>query len=335
LKKNVNVCKQIPDTDPLTKMILTRQKNIMNPPEHEKSTAALKSVFAAIFLTGFKIMVGVFSGSLGILAEAAHSGLDLVAALVTFFAVRASGKPADRQHPYGHGKIENLSALFEALLLLLTCAWIIKESIHRLIYHSGDVNASLWTFAVMLVSIGVDFSRSRMLLRVARKHKSQALEADALHFSTDIWSSSVVIVGLIGVKLAACFPPLHWLIKMDSVAALAVGGIVVWVSARMGWRTILELLDTAPLDLDEKIKQIAESVANVKNCHAVRIRCAGPETFIDAHLVLEGNMPLSEAHRITDLVEEAIRKEIPGAGITVHAEPLAEPPPAAADIRAR
>ena len=91
----------------------------------------------------------------------------------------------------------------------------------------------------------------------------------------------------------------------------------------------------APLDLDEKIKQIAESVANVKNCHAVRIRCAGPETFIDAHLVLEGNMPLSEAHRITDLVEEAIRKEIPGADITVHAEPLAEPPPAAADIRAR
>jgi cation diffusion facilitator family transporter len=298
----------------------------MNQPEQGKKTAALKSVFAAMFLAMFKIIVGLFSGSLGILAEAAHSGLDLVAALVTYFAVRVSGKPADRQHLYGHGKIENLSALFEALLLLLTCAWIISEAIHRLIFHSGGVRATIWTFAVMLVSIGVDFSRSRMLLRMARKHKSQALEADALHFSTDIWSSGVVLVGLGGVKVAEWFPQFHWLIKTDSVAALAVGGIVVWVAGRMGWRTISELLDSAPLEMDMKIKQIAESVPNVKNCHAVRVRCAGPETFIDAHLALEGNLPLVEAHRITDQVEDAIRKEIPGADITVHVEPL-EPPP--------
>jgi cation diffusion facilitator family transporter len=157
--------------------------------DNEKNIAALSSVGAAVFLTGLKIVVGLLSGSLGILAEAAHSTLDFAAAIITFFAVRAASKPADREHTYGHGKVENLSALVETLLLLGTCGWIIYQSVTRLASGQVIVKASIWTFAVMFVSIVVDVSRSRMLYRIAAKHRSQALEADALHFSTDIWSS--------------------------------------------------------------------------------------------------------------------------------------------------
>jgi cation diffusion facilitator family transporter len=296
----------------------------MHTAEHEKNTAALNSVLAASFLTAMKIVVGVMSGSLGILAEAAHSGLDFAAALVTLFAVRASSKPADAQHQYGHGKIENLSALFEALLLLVTCIWIIKEAVHRLLGGGGPVNASIWAFAVILVSITVDVSRSRMLMRIARKHKSQALEADALHFSTDVWSSVVVLIGLAGVKIAALFPSLKWLEEADSVAALGVAGIVVWVSAKLGMRTINELIDRAPEDVAGKVTAAAESVDGVKGCHAVRVRCSGPKVFIDAHVELEGDISLKEAHRLMDLVEDAVRVEIPDADVTVHAEPREE-----------
>lgn len=301
--------------------------------EREKNAAALNSVLAAIFLTAMKLVVGVLSGSLGIMAEAAHSALDLAAAVVTLFAVRMSSKPADNQHLYGHGKIENLSALFEALLLLVTCLWIIREAVHRLIGGRIDVDVSFWTFAVMGTSIVVDYSRSRMLHRMAVKYKSQALEADALHFSTDIWSSVVVILGLFGVLLAEWSPKFNFLREADSIAALFVAAIVIWVSCRLGYRTILELLDTAPKDVAARVREIALSVDNVKGCHAVRVRNSGSEVFIDAHLELEGSLSLNEAHRLTELVEEAIHKEIPGADVTVHAEPLTESPGAASEPR--
>ncbi|MCJ7783362.1 MAG: cation diffusion facilitator family transporter, partial [Desulfobacterales bacterium] len=146
---------------------------------HEKRWAALSSVIAAVGLTGFKIIVGLTTGSLGILAEAAHSGLDLMAAVMTFLAVGISGKPADRNHLYGHGKAENLSALFETLLLLVTCFWILYEATHRLLFHPVALKVTFWSFAVMITSIVVDVSRSRVLYRAARKYNSQALEADA------------------------------------------------------------------------------------------------------------------------------------------------------------
>jgi cation diffusion facilitator family transporter len=292
--------------------------------EHEKKSAAFKSVVAAVFLTGLKLVVGWVSGSLGIMAEAAHSALDLAAAVVTYFAVKMSSKPADKQHLYGHGKIENLSALFESLLLLGTCLWIIHEAVGRLMGGRIDVDVSIWTFAVMGVSIVIDFTRSRMLHRMAVKHKSQALEADALHFSTDIWSSAVVIIGLCGVWLAEQSPRFDFLKEADSIAALFVAAIVIWVSGKLGYRTILELLDTAPKDVATRVKEIALSVENVRGCHAVRVRNSGPEVFIDAHLELEGSLSLTEAHRLTELVEEAIRKEIVGADVTVHAEPLGD-----------
>ncbi len=294
----------------------------------EKNTAALSSVGAAFLLTGLKIVVGLLTGSLGILAEAAHSGLDLAAAIVTLIAVRASSKPPDPGHAYGHGKVENLSALVETLLLFVTCAWIISESVHRLTASHVAVEATWWAFGVMGISIVVDVSRSRMLFRVAAKHRSQALEADALHFSTDIWSSAVVIVGLLGVKAAQWNPNLAILEKTDSVAALVVAGIVLAISGQLGVRTIQGLLDASPAGAAEEIKTRVEAMEQVFDCHSVRVRHSGPHYFVDLHITTDGEQTLSSAHALTERVEQVVNDFLPGADVTVHPEPRPAPPPA-------
>ena len=225
-------------------------------PDGEKRSVALYSVLAALLLTGTKVAVGLWTGSLGIMAEAMHSGLDLAAALVTLWAVRVSGRPADAEHAYGHGKIENLSALFETLLLLGTCVWIIWEAVQRLFFHAPiHVDANLWAFLVVILSILVDYSRSRALMRVAKKYESQALEADALHFATDIWSSLVVLAGLLGVLLAHRLDIL-WLSQADAVAALGVAAVVVWVSLQLGRKSIDDLLDSVPPELGRRIEAV-------------------------------------------------------------------------------
>jgi len=296
----------------------------------DKRSAAFSSVVAAVGLTTFKVIVGVMTNSLGILAEAAHSGLDLVAALTTYFAVRISDKPADQEHPFGHGKIENLSALFETVLLLVTSGWIIYEAIQRLFFHPNIIpETSIWSFIVMGGSIVVDYTRSRILYKAARKYKSQALEADALHFSTDIWSSAVVIVGLVALTIANRFSGLSWMHKADSIAALVVALIVIYISAELGYRTISALLDTAPKGLAEKVEKVAASVNGVVNAHAIRIRPSGAHTFIDMHITMDGSCTLNEAHAATEVIEKAIRGIISPADITVHVEPakLAKKPP--------
>src|ERR1700730_18169273 len=196
----------------------------------EKRAVAGNSVLAALVITSLKIVVGVATGSLGILSEAAHSGLDLIAALMTFFSVRVSDKPADADHQYGHGKFENFSAFIETGLLLLTCVWIVYESIRRLFFHSVEIEPSVAAFLVMLLSIGIDAWRSRALGRIATKYDSQALEADALHFSTDIWSSGVVIVGLALVLMGRRYQ-VAWLRQGAPDAAPLVaggGGFLRW-----------------------------------------------------------------------------------------------------------
>lgn len=291
------------------------------PAETEKTSAALSSILAACFLTLLKVVVGVFSGSLGILAEAAHSGLDCVAAILTLVAVRFSAKPADQDHPYGHGKVENLSALAETLLLLLTCAWILWEAVKRLTAQPVAVDASLWALGVVVCSIVVDISRSRMLSRIATKYHSQALEADALHFSTDVWSSAVVLAGLLCVRAAAAYPALAFLRRADAVAALVVALIVVVVSVQLGWRAVHALLDGTPTGAIERIQAAVSALEDVADCHAVRLRRSGPDTFVDLHVTLDGNQPLRVAHEITERVEEAVRNVLPGADVTVHPEP--------------
>lgn len=289
--------------------------------EREKHGAALSSVAAAVFLTSMKLVVGIITGSLGILAEAAHSGLDLVAALVTLLAVRVSGRPADREHPYGHGKVENLSALFETLLLLITCVWIIYEALQRLLFKHVEVDASVWAFLIMGASIVVDFSRSRLLYRVAKKYDSQALEADALHFSTDIWSSSVVIAGL-GFVLLSERLGVSWLAKADAVAAMAVAGIVVWVSVQLGRRTVTALLDGVSATLVDDVTHVVKAVPGVVETQRVRVRRSGPEAFADVQVSVNRNAGFEQTHDIATQVETAVHSVLPNADVVVHVEPI-------------
>jgi cation diffusion facilitator family transporter len=286
----------------------------------EKSRVALVSVVAALLLTGTKIAVGLWTGSLGVLAEALHSALDLAAAVVTFWAVRASGRPADKEHAYGHGKIENMSALFEMLLLLATSAWIIKEAIERLFFRAQvHVDANVWSFLVVMLSITVDFSRSRALRKVAEKYDSQALEADALHFATDIWSSVVVLLGLGGVWIARQFG-IPWLAMADAVAALGVAMVVVLVSLRLGKKAINDLLDTVPANMASRIGSSA-LVDGVREVRQVRVRRSGPETFVDLILVVDPAESLQRGHEIACAAETAIKRDVPGADVVVHVEP--------------
>jgi cation diffusion facilitator family transporter len=289
--------------------------------ERDKRSAALTSVIAAVGLTTIKIVVGAITGSLGILAEAAHSGLDLVAALMTLFAIRISDRPADYEHHYGHGKVENLSAFFETLLLLGTCVWIIYEAVHRLFFKFVPLEVTIWSFLVMAISIIVDISRSRILYRTARKYHSQALEADGLHFSTDIWSSTVVIIGLFCVKLGQWFPKFEFLHHADAVAAMAVALIVVYVSFKLGIRTIQALLDTAPKGMKEKIVKEVEGVDGVIDCHNVRMRHSGSMLFLDIHILVDGNKSLKEVHDLTEVIERKIHQIVPDVDVTVHPEP--------------
>ena len=296
--------------------------------EHEKKNVALSSVIAAVFLTTMKLVVGWATGSLGILAEAAHSGLDLIAAVVTFLAVRVSGRPPDTEHHYGHGKVENLSALIETLLLLATCAWIIYEAVNRLFFEDVPVQATPWAFAVMAVSIIVDFTRSRALMRAAKKHGSQALEADALHFSTDIWSSCVVIVGLGGIRLGDALAASHpaaaeWLFRADAIAALGVSVIVIYVSYRLGRRTIAVLMDKAPEGMSTSVRQAVAKLPGVSDVRQVRVRQSGPATFVDLVLSVNADTSVERAHGIAAEAENMVHQLVPKSDVMVHVEPCA------------
>lgn len=281
--------------------------------QKEKKQVALRSVFAAIFLTGFKMTVGIMTGSLGILSEALHSGLDLFAAVITYFSVSVSDKPADRQHNYGHGKIENFSALIETFLLLITCAWIVYEALHRLFTGNTHIQVTVWSYIVVVSSIGIDFWRSRALKKVAKKYNSHALEADALHFSTDIWSSSVVLLGLICANLGYFFA--------DSIAALGVAVVVLLISWRMGKKSVDVLLDTAPMEKTLLVKKTLAEFPEVKNYHSLKLRTAGADTFVKVNVHLDPELTLREVHEICDKIESEICRRIERSEVYIHAEP--------------
>ena len=279
----------------------------------EKNRVALLSVFAAVFLTGFKLLVGFLTGSLGILSEALHSALDLVAAVITYVSVRISDKPADREHHFGHGKIENFSAFIETILLVVTSAWIIYEAISRLISGNTHIEVNVWSYVVVISSIVIDFSRSRALKRVAVKYNSQALEADALHFSTDIWSSSVVLFGLICANFGYYFA--------DSIAALGVAIIVLYVSYKLGRKAMDVLLDKAPEGTIELVKERLLAHPEILHFHSIKTRTAGADTFIRFNIHLEPNLSLSQAHEICDKIEREIMELIPRSEVFIHSEP--------------
>ena len=280
---------------------------------HEKKRVALVSVIAAVFLTGSKLAIGALTGSIGILSEALHSGLDLVAAAITYFSVRVSDRPADSDHHYGHGKIENLSALIETLLLFITCIWIIYEASHRLMTGKVEIEVNYWSYIVVVTSILVDFGRSRALMRAAKKHNSQALEADALHFSTDIWSSAVVLFGLLMANFG-------WHVA-DPIAALIVAAIVIHVSFRLGRKSIDVLLDKAPGHVAEIVGEIAGRVPSISSYHSIKVRNAGADVFIDLVIHFEPTLTIVQTHSISDEIENMIQTAIPRSTVFVHQEP--------------
>ena len=289
----------------------------------EKRAAAGNSVLAALVITTLKIVVGVTTGSLGILSEAAHSGLDLIASVLTFLSVRVSDKPADADHQYGHGKFENFSAFVETALLLLTCAWIIYEAVVRLFFRRIEIEPSIAAFAVMLFSMGVDWWRSRALGRIANKYDSQALEADALHFSTDIWSAGVVVLGLVLVLLGRIFH-IDWLRDSDPVAALFVAGVVISVSWRLARRTVDALLDAAPPGVRSQIYDAVSRLDGVLEVDRVRIRRAGNRYFADLAVGFARTVTFQRSGQLASAVTESVRHILPGADVTVQPLPRAQ-----------
>ena len=287
----------------------------------EKKRAALLSVGSALLLVSLKTFLVVRTGSLGVLSEALHSGLDLIAAIITFLSVRMSDQPADERHPYGHGKFENFSAFVETGLLALTALYIIYEAISRLFFKTVHIQPSVTAILVLLVALSIDLTRARALRHVARKYASEALEADALHFSTDVWSTIVVIFG-IALVWAGEIWNLPWLVYADSLAGLAVAAIVLWVGAQLGRRTLDALLDAAPEGLQQEIAKVVARMDGVLDVDRVRVRRAGNRHFVDATVSVARTASLEQVHALSDAIEKRIGEIVP-SDVMVHAEPRA------------
>lgn len=287
----------------------------------EKKNAALLSVGSAMILLSLKIFLTVSTGSLGVLSEALHSGLDLIAAVVTYLSVRFSDEPADEKHPYGHGKFENFSAFVETGLLLLTALYIIYEAFMRLFFRHVHIVPSVTAIVVLLVALAVDLTRARALTRAAKRFRSEALEADALHFSTDVWSTLVVITGIL---LVSAGDMLHtpWLSYADPIAALAVAGVIIWVGSRLGRRTLDALLDAAPAGLQQQIASSISRMDGVLGADRVRVRRAGNRHFVDVTVSVPRSTSLEQVHALSDAIEQRIGTIVP-ADVMVHVEPRA------------
>jgi cation diffusion facilitator family transporter len=289
----------------------------------EKQAVARNSVIAAVVITALKFVVGMTTGSLGILSEAAHSGLDLVAAVITLLSVRVSDRPADEEHHFGHGKVENFSAFIETGLLLLTCAWIVWEAVRRLLgVHHVHIEPTVGAFVVMGLSVAVDWWRSRALARVAVKYDSQALHADALHFRTDIWSSGVVILGL-ALVVAGRVLGWEWLALADTVAALVMAGFVVSVSSSLARQTIDALLDAAPAGVRAQVIAEARRVPGVLDVDRARIRRAGNRHFVDLSIALARNVTFERSAELSRAVSDAVHRVLSEADVVVHPVPRA------------
>jgi cation diffusion facilitator family transporter len=287
----------------------------MSSHQQKKQSVALSSVAASLLLTILKIIVGLMTGSIGILSEAAHSAMDFGAAALTWFAVRISDKPADRKHHYGHTKIESVSALIETGLLFLTSAWVIYEAVKRLREGGHEIEVTWYSVAVIVISIVVDISRSRALTKVAKETGSQALEADALHFSSDILSSAVVLVGLVFVYFG-----MGW---ADAFAGLVVAVLVARAAWELGRKTIDVLVDAAPEGLPEQVEEITAKVPGVVAIEKMRIKPAGPFVFIDLTLTVSRTLPLEKVRSICAEAERRIEEALPDSDVTVNARPIA------------
>lgn len=280
-----------------------------------KVKVALNSLYAAVFITGIKILAAYFSGSLAILTEVVNSGIDIFVCLVTIFSVKYAAKPADDDHNYGHEKAENFSALIQVLFLFGTSAFILYEGIARLFLNKPyDIHITIWIFAALLLSMVIDFFRAKALNKIADETKSQALKADALHFSSDILSSMIVIIGLIFTYLG--------FEKADAISALVVAGIIIYLGLKMSRKAVDSLLDKVPPGLNEKIRYETLLIEGVEGIRTTRIRSTGAKIFIDMTINISRIIPFSKAHDIMDAVERRLNQLIDNADIVIHSEPV-------------
>jgi cation diffusion facilitator family transporter len=287
----------------------------------EKKRAALLSVGSAAVLVSLKTFLVIRTGSLGVLSEALHSSLDLIAAIITFLSVRVSDQPADEKHPYGHGKFENFSAFVETGLLALAALFIIYEGFDRLFFHAVHIQPSLAAILILFAALAIDFTRARALSTISKKYSSQALEADALHFSTDVWSTLVVIAG-VGLVWAGETWNLPWLAYADALAGLVVAAVILWVGSQLGRRTLDALLDAAPEGLQKEIVRAVSRMEGVLRVDRIRVRRSGNRFFVDATVSVPRTASLEQVDSLSDAIEKRIGEIVP-ADVMVHAEPRA------------
>ena len=286
----------------------------------EKRRVALNSMLAAAVMTLLKLATGILSGSLGVLSDAAHSGLDLVGATMTFLSVRVSDRPADEDHTYGHGKIENLSAVGEVILMAASSAWIIWEALQRIFVRAVELRHSAWPALVVLSSIAVDFWRSRQLRAVALRTGSPALATDAFHFSSDIWSSVAVLIGLAASWIGMRFgiDGLHY---ADPLAAVVVSLLILRLTLLLGHEAVGVLMDRIPAETRRKIMSEVERVPGVLAVEQARVRRAGPNYFADLTLALPRRFTFEHIEELVQAAKAAVHRTLPQADVVVHTVP--------------
>ena len=281
----------------------------------EKQSVALVSMAASAALAIAKLVAGLLTGSLGILSEAVHSFTDFCATVITFFAVRLGDQPPDERHHYGHAKVESIAALAETGLLLGTTGWIAYEAVHRLLSGEAHILLTWWAMAIIVASIVIDYFRSRALNRVAEATSSEALAADALNFTSDMWSSFAVLIGLAAVWLG--YP------AADSIAALIVAAVMMVAAFRLGKRTFDTLLDAAPGSATEDIRKVVEATEGVLSLERLRIRPAGATLFTGVLVTVPRTMPIDDMIALRQKIARDIRALYPNADVTVTADPVA------------
>jgi cation diffusion facilitator family transporter len=292
-----------------------------------KQTIATASVVASGTLTALKLIVGVLTGSLGLLAEAAHSLFDLVSSLITLLVVRVAAVPPDANHPYGHERAENLGALAGMALLAATGLFILYHAFEKIFFHPGAPQVTIWSFGVLIVALVVDLYRTRALRNAAREHRSQALASDAEHFANDMLATVAVLAGLGIVALSRVAALPDWLVsRVDALAAAIVACIALRSVWRLGGEAIRALMDDVPVELTERLKQRVESVDGVvKGSTELRTHFVGTRPYVEVTLGTPRGGSLESAHHLSEAVEKAIRGELAGAQATVHVEPKATP----------
>ncbi len=283
-----------------------------------RARVALLSIISNATLIILKVIAGILSGSVSIISEAIHSGMDLIASFISFFSVRQSAKPADREHPYGHGKIENISGIAEGLLIFIAAGMILKEAINK-IYAPVEIEQTTLAIAVMLGASLINLLVSRKLYKVAREEDSMALEADALHLKTDVYTSFGVAVGLVLIKLTG----LH---IIDPIVAILVALLIIKEAWELCKNAFDYLLDTKLADAEEAqiIKVIEKHSDKFKGFHKLKTRKSGNMKHIDFHITVDQYATALEIHEIIGCLKKAMWEEFRNTRVNIHIDPVSE-----------